>query len=68
MMRTDSVVKTEGMSVLCERLGRVDAERFIALFLREPFDYTEWRKTLNDENISLFELSRRAMEHSEHRN
>jgi hypothetical protein len=61
-MRTDSVVRTEGMSVLFERLGKVDAERFISLIIREPFDYTVWRETLNNENISLRELSRKAME------
>ena len=60
-MRTESVVKTEGMKVLFENLGKVDAERFIYLLLKEPFDYTEWRSALQDENISLRELSRRAM-------
>ena len=63
-MRTDSVVRTEGMSILLDRLGRVDAERFISLILREPFDYTSWRDNLNDESIDLRELSRRAMEHT----
>ena len=60
-MRTDSVVRTEGMSALLEKLGKIDAERFVALLLREPFDYTAWRTSLNDEDISLRELSRRAM-------
>jgi len=60
-MRTDSVVKAEGMNALLERLGKVDAERFISLFLREPFDYTTWRTALNDEPIGLRELSQRAM-------
>lgn len=62
-MRTDSVVRSEGMNALVDKLGLVDAERFISLVLREPFDYTEWRRTgLQDEGISLRELSRRAME------
>ena len=60
-MRTDSVVRAEGMSALLEKLGKVDAERFISLFLREPFDYTEWRTSLNNEPIDMRELSRRAM-------
>jgi len=60
-MRTDSIVKTDGMNALCEKLGEVDAERFVALILREPFDYTAWRENLNKEDISLRELSRRAM-------
>ena len=29
-----------------ETLGLVDAERFISLILREPFDYTEWQQDL----------------------
>lgn len=62
-MRTDSVVRAEGMNVLFEKLGEVDAERFVALILREPFDYTAWRENLNKENVSLRELSRRAMKH-----
>jgi hypothetical protein len=61
-MRTDSVVRNEGMVALFEKLGKVDAERFVALLLREPFDYTVWRENLNNEKISLRELSNRAME------
>ena len=61
-MRTDTLVKSEGMKTLLDNLGRVDAERFIALIIREPFDYTQWRSGLQEENISLRELSQRAME------
>jgi len=60
-MRTESVVKYEGMKILLDKLGKVDAERFVAIILREPFDYTVWRETLQDENITLRDLSRRAM-------
>lgn len=45
-MRSNTVIKDEGMRVLTERLGIVDAERFITLLRREPFDYTEWRRGL----------------------
>jgi len=45
-MRSNAVIKDEGMRVLAEQLGLVDAERFIALLRREPFDYTEWRRDL----------------------
>ena len=60
-MRTDSVVRTEGMKILRDNLGRVDAERFVSLILREPFDYSVWRTDLQDENISLRDLSSQAM-------
>jgi len=42
-MRSDTVLKDEGMRILAEQLGLVEAERFIALMRREPFDYTKWR-------------------------
>ncbi|MCL2337891.1 MAG: hypothetical protein FWC60_10770 [Firmicutes bacterium] len=45
-MRSNTIIKDEGMRALTERLGLVDAERFIALLRREPFDYTEWRQNL----------------------
>ncbi|MDI6739635.1 MAG: hypothetical protein QME74_04650 [Candidatus Edwardsbacteria bacterium] len=60
-MRTDAVIKTEGFQALRRRLDKVEAERFIALLKREGFDYTQWRKPLW-EDISVRELSRRAME------
>ena len=60
-MRTDSIVRTEGMNILFEKLGKVDAERFISLIIREPFDYTTWREMLNNEEISLRELSQQAI-------
>jgi len=45
-MRSATVLKDEGMRVLAEQLGLVEAERFIVLMRREPFDYTEWRQGL----------------------
>jgi hypothetical protein len=45
-MMTDTVLKRKGLDVLSDAFGLVDAERFISLFLREPFDYTEWRENL----------------------
>jgi len=40
---TESVLLKTGMQVLIEKLGTVEAERFVSLLLREPFDYTKWR-------------------------
>lgn len=40
---TETKIQVKGMEVLTRELGLVEAERFIALMLREPFDYTEWR-------------------------
>ena len=61
-MRTDTVVKNEGVNALLKVLGKVDAERFIALMLREPFDYTEWQYGLFEDK-SIEEICQRAMEY-----
>jgi hypothetical protein len=54
-MRSDTLIKSDGMRVLAEKLGIVEAERFITLVLREPFDYTEWQLGLYG-NMSVKEL------------
>ena len=60
-MHTEMALRGEGMRVLLDNLGRVEAERFISLIIREPFDYTEWQRGLfNDKSVK--ELSRLAME------
>ena len=61
MMRTDSVVRMDGMNALLDVLGKVDAERFISLIIKEPFDYTKWQKDLFAD-MSVRELSNKAME------
>lgn len=63
-MRTDTVIKQEGMNALISKLGYVDAERFIVLISREPFDYTKWREQHLEEGLSVRELSQKAMEYS----
>ena len=42
----DTILLDTGMDILVERLGLVDAERFIDLVNKEPFDYTKWRQNL----------------------
>ena len=59
-MITDTEIKVKGVQVLSKYLGDVEAERFIALIQREPFDYTKWRQGL-DEELSVAEISRKAM-------
>jgi hypothetical protein len=54
-MMTDTVLKCKGMETLTQTLGMVEAERFITLILREPFDYTKWREHLF-EGVSLDEF------------
>ena len=54
-MTTDTVLKCKGLDILTEALGLVEAERFISLILREPFDYTEWQQDLYN-GVSLDEF------------
>jgi hypothetical protein len=59
-MSTDTEVRIRGLRALVEALGTVEAERFITLMLREPFDYTKWQRQLWAEQ-SVDELSQAAM-------
>ena len=57
----DTVLLDKGMDILIERLGLVEAERFIFLVNKEPFDYTKWRQGLF-EGMTGREISAKAME------
>jgi hypothetical protein len=59
-MITDTEIRIKGIQILAKHLGDVEAERFIALIQREPFDYTKWRQGL-DEDLSIEEISQKAM-------
>ena len=61
-MKTDTVLKSEGINILIKNLGKVDAERFIALLIKEPFDYTKWQEGLM-EDLSVREVSKNAMDY-----
>jgi hypothetical protein len=45
-MRTDTLIRTEGMDTLIKNLGLVEAERFVMLIQKDPFDYTKWPENL----------------------
>ena len=59
-MRTDTQIRTEGLRALFNALGAVESERFVAILLREPFDYTAWQRTLWPDR-SIEEISAAAM-------
>jgi len=48
-MRTDALIREEGIKILYDKLGSAEAGRFMAIITREPFDYTEWRRNLYDD-------------------
>jgi hypothetical protein len=59
-MKTDVEIRTLGFRALVEAMGTLEAERFITMLLREPFDYTEWRRTLW-EGMDVETIGREAM-------
>ena len=59
-MITDTEIRIKGLQVLTEHLGDVEAERFVAIIQREPFDYTKWRRGM-DEDLTIQEISKKAM-------
>ena len=58
----DTVLKQSVIKHLIDTFGHVHTERFIALIIKEPFDYTKWQENLY-ENLSIEELSSKAMEY-----
>ena len=61
-MLTDTEIRKKGFKVLVENLGDVDAEKFISLLSKEPFDYTQWQSTLWS-NQSVDMISEKAMDY-----
>jgi len=60
-MITDTEIKVKGIKALAHALGDIQAERFITLMIREPFDYTQWQRGLWPDK-SVAEISRAAMQ------
>jgi len=60
-MKSEIALRSEAMEILIERLGLVDAERFISLIKRDTFDYTEWRRDLY-KTMSIDEIYNKATE------
>jgi hypothetical protein len=57
----ETVLMKTGMKILIEQLGNIEAERFVSILLRDPFDYTEWRKNNLCIGMTSEEISKRAM-------
>ena len=64
-MRTDTEIRVQGLRALVDALGIVEAEKFISLILREPFDYTKWQQNLwPDRNVAeISELHTKVPKH-----
>jgi len=60
-MRSELEITYDGMNALIEKLGIIEAEKFISIINQDSFDYTEWRKKLWPDK-TVRELSNEAME------
>lgn len=60
----NAILMDKGMKCLIQNLGKVNAERFIAQIIREPFDYTKWQRDLF-EGMSIEEISGAAVKYCE---
>jgi len=58
-MKTDTVIRNEGMNILIKNLGLIEAERFIMLIQKETFDYTKWQENLF-EDMTIEEIYNNA--------
>ena len=65
-MVNEVVLQQSAMKCLIDNFGIVDAERFISLIIREPFDYTRWQENLY-EGMTIEELSEKAMKYRKKR-
>ncbi|MCH5348070.1 MAG: hypothetical protein J1E40_01995 [Oscillospiraceae bacterium] len=63
MMKSTNMIMSDGMNCLIKNLGVLETEIFISNLIREPFDYTEWRRDQFDD-LSLEELNAQAVEYS----
>lgn len=61
-MSTEKEIRQRGMEVLLKELGDLDTEKFIKMLIREPFDYTEWQRSLWS-TTDIDELDRKAQMH-----
>jgi hypothetical protein len=63
-MSDTAVIMNKGMNCLMEKLGDIETEIFISHLLREPFDYTKWRRDNLFAGISLHELNQKAAQYA----
>ena len=59
-MMTDTEIRVAGMRMLAQGLGQVEAERFVPLIQREPFDYTHRLGECLDDHAPIEENQRQG--------
>ncbi|GHS92241.1 hypothetical protein FACS1894139_18220 [Planctomycetales bacterium] len=63
-LKSETALRVEAMRILIEQLGEINAERFVNSIKSDPFDYTEWQRTLWSDK-SLTEIFQAAREFRE---
>jgi len=63
-MSDTAVIMNKGINCLLEKLGVLETEIFISHLLREPFDYTKWRRDNLYNDMSLHELNQKAAQYA----
>ena len=63
-MENTAVIMSKGINCLLDNLGALETEIFISHLLREPFDYTKWRRNNLYADMSLNELNQKASQHA----
>lgn len=63
-MNSEVKIMDAGFACLVERLGVVDAERFVAMIKRDSFDYTIWRREYFDK-MDIEQISTEATEYAQ---
>ena len=66
-MNDTATIMNKGMNYLLEKLGAIETEIFISYLLREPFDYTKWRRENLYTDMSLHELNQKAAQYAKDR-
>jgi len=61
-MTTDTLIRNKGMEVLADNLGLVEAERFVMIIQKEPFDYTAWQENFFP-GMTVEDIAAQAAEH-----
>ena len=65
-MKVTNQILIEGYEALTEKLGLIDAEKFISYIQREPFDYTLWQENLMEKKLAK-DISNEAMNYRKNR-
>ena len=63
-MNNTTVIMNKGINLLLEKLGALETEIFISNLLREPLDYTKWRRNNLYTDMSLHELNQKAAQYA----